>query len=100
MQRRFSDVSPDLPGPKATALMKSEYEFFTPSQDRIYPLYTSRMSGLSVEDVDGNRFLDLSSGCGAVPLGYSHPEVVEAGREALSSYAHTGFPHANETTVR
>jgi 4-aminobutyrate aminotransferase len=80
--------------------MNEEYKFFTASQDRIYPLYTAEMKGVSVDDVDGNRYLDISSGCGAAPLGYSNPELVEAAQEAAAKYAHTGFPHANESTIR
>jgi len=100
MPSRYSNIVHPPPGPKASKLMNDEYRYFSASQDRIYPLYTSRLEGVGVEDVDGNRYLDVSSGCGAVPLGYSNPELVRTAQEAAANYAHTGFPHANERTIR
>ncbi|MFP6889731.1 MAG: aspartate aminotransferase family protein [Nitrospinota bacterium] len=40
-----------------------------------------RALGASVEDVDGNIFLDFVSGFGSINAGHCHPRVVEAMRE-------------------
>ena len=38
----------------------------------------SRASGLVIEDVDGNRFLDFNAGIAVTSTGHCHPAVVEA----------------------
>ena len=41
----------------------------------MYPLVVRRGSGCVLEDVDGNRFLDLNAGIAVVAAGHAHPEV-------------------------
>ena len=41
----------------------------------MYPLVVRRGSGLRLEDVDGNRFLDFNAGIAVVAAGHAHPEV-------------------------
>lgn len=45
---------------------------------RPYPLFLDGGQGTSVEDADGNRFLDCSNCWSAMILGHAHPAVVEA----------------------
>ena len=42
------------------------------------PIAIRRGLGSYVEDIDGNVFIDFLTGAGALPLGHSHPELVEA----------------------
>jgi 4-aminobutyrate aminotransferase / (S)-3-amino-2-methylpropionate transaminase / 5-aminovalerate transaminase len=42
------------------------------------PIVWSRARGAAVEDLDGNRYLDFTSGFGVVSLGHSAPEVKRA----------------------
>jgi len=42
------------------------------------PIVWARAKGSVVEDLDGNRFLDLTSGFGAASLGHAAPEVARA----------------------
>ncbi len=42
------------------------------------PIVWKRAKGSVVEDLDGNRFLDLTSGFGAASLGHAAPEVARA----------------------
>lgn len=44
--------------------------------------------GANVLDVDGNRFLDLTSGFGAAAVGHRHPRVVAAVREQAGRLLH------------
>ncbi len=55
------------------------------SQD---PLVWERARGANVWDVDGNRFVDLTSAFGVTTLGHSRPEVVEAAQAQLSLLPH------------
>jgi 4-aminobutyrate aminotransferase/(S)-3-amino-2-methylpropionate transaminase len=42
------------------------------------PIFWERAAGANVWDVDGNRFVDLTSGFGVTNAGHGHPRVVEA----------------------
>lgn len=44
--------------------------------------------GVNVVDVDGNRYLDFTSGFGAAAIGHRHPEVVAAVRRQSASLLH------------
>lgn len=48
-----------------------------------HPGFLNRGKGARVWDVDGNEYIDWVCGLGAVPLGYGHPAVDRAIREAL-----------------
>ena len=43
-----------------------------------WPVYIDRAQGAHKWDVDGHELIDYWSGHGALLLGHSHPEVVEA----------------------
>lgn len=67
-----------LPGPNAKAIIQQDQQFTSPSNTRDYPLVARRGSGSVVEDVDGNRFLDLAAGIAVCATGHCHPKVTEA----------------------
>lgn len=50
-----------------------------------HPLYFARAEGPYVYDVDGNRYVDLGMGNGAVILGHGHPVVQTAIRRAAEA---------------
>ena len=52
----------ELPGPQARKLIAQDEQFTSPSYTRDYPLAVRRGYGMTVEDVDGNRFLDFTAG--------------------------------------
>ena len=52
---------------------------------RPHPLYYRRAQGAELWDVDGNRYLDIMMGNGAVLLGHGEPRVREAVAKALES---------------
>lgn len=53
-----------------------------------YPLVIKNGEGCTLEDVDGNKFLDFTSNIGSCPVGYSHPEILEILKEYSSNGAH------------
>ncbi|HEY1600479.1 MAG TPA: acetyl ornithine aminotransferase family protein [Pirellulales bacterium] len=67
-----------LPGPKAAAWIARDDQVISPSYTRVYPLVAARGAGCTIEDVDGNLFLDFTSGIAVTATGHSHPEVVAA----------------------
>ncbi len=76
--------SAEIPGPKsldmhgrATRIMKG-YS----GQVKLFPVVFDKGHGVTLTDVDGNVFLDFSSGIYVTTLGHCHPKVTEAVQKA------------------
>ena len=54
---------------------------------RVYPLVPRRAEGCVIEDVDGNRFLDLNAGIAVTATGHCHPAVVAAIEDQAAAHA-------------
>lgn len=88
-------VRTPVPGPRSASLLErqEQWESNVRTYPRRLPVALSRGLGSYVEDVDGNVFVDFLTGAGALPLGHSHPEVVEAVQRQLSLLTHAlDFP--------
>ena len=85
---RLPRVATELPGPQARRILALDQEFVSPSYTRPYPLVARRGEGAVVEDVDGNRFLDFTSGIAVVATGHCHPRVVEAVQRQAAELLH------------
>lgn len=68
-----------------------------PSNFGTHPVFLRRGQGAHVEDVDGNRYVDLMMAYGALLLGHSHPAIAQALREAAD--VGTLFAAASEAEV-
>ncbi len=77
-----------LPGPKAAALIARDKKVVSPSYTRGYPLVIERATGSTVEDVDGNLFLDCAAGIAVNSTGHSHPDVVKAIADQSARFLH------------
>lgn len=58
-----------------------------------YPLLIESGAGAHVTDLDGNTYLDLHAGFGAMVCGHAHPRIVRAIRSQAQRGAHFGYPH-------
>ena len=68
----------ELPGPKSRALV-TRRETATPrGASKLTPVAIAHARGAAVTDVDGNTFLDLAGGIGALAVGHCPPNVVTA----------------------
>jgi 4-aminobutyrate aminotransferase len=95
------DIKTVLPGPKAKALIDRDKAFVSPSYTRGYPLVIERGTGATVEDVDGNVFLDCAAGIAVNSTGHAHPEVVQAVTEQAGKFLHmSGTDFYYEPQVR
>lgn len=72
------NLSGPVPGPRARAIIERDARVVSPSYTRPYPMVAASGTGATVEDVDGNRFLDFNAGIAVVATGHCHPRVVEA----------------------
>ena len=68
----------ELPGPKARAHIAFDESITSPSLPRAYPIVPVRGDGVSVEDIDGNVFLDFAAGIAVSSTGHGHPDVLRA----------------------
>ncbi|MGQ9731070.1 MAG: aspartate aminotransferase family protein [Candidatus Zipacnadales bacterium] len=72
------------PGPKSQQLHNraSRYMKGYSSQVRLFPVAFARGHGVTLTDVDGNVYIDFSSGIYVTSLGHCHPKVTEAVQRA------------------
>ncbi|HMF90554.1 MAG TPA: acetyl ornithine aminotransferase family protein [Candidatus Angelobacter sp.] len=96
------NIRTKLPGPKAQKILEGDARYISPSYTRSYPLVAKRGHGAVIEDVDGNEFLDFSSGIAVVSTGHCHPEVVAAIQKQAAELIHmsgTDFYYENMITL-
>jgi len=79
-----------LPGPLSHELLARQEarESSARSYPRRLPIAIARAAGAYVQDLDGNVFIDFLNGAGSLPLGHSHPELVEAIERQLPLFQH------------
>ncbi|MBI3736742.1 aminotransferase class III-fold pyridoxal phosphate-dependent enzyme [Candidatus Sumerlaeota bacterium] len=93
-----------IPGPRSFAMAERlkqvespDTTFFSPD----FPVFWDSARGCNVWDVDGNRYLDLTSAFGVAAVGHSHPVIVEAIRAQADRLIHgMGDVHPNEVKLR
>lgn len=75
-----SIVSETLPGPKSCDLhtRATRYIKGLSGQVRLFPVVFESGQGCTLQDVDGNKYIDFSSGIYVTTLGHCHPKVSEA----------------------
>jgi 4-aminobutyrate aminotransferase len=76
------------PGPRAREIIARDRRSVSQNLTKDVPLVVERASGMVVEDVDGNRFLDFAAGISTVSTGHCHPEVVRAVQQQAESLMH------------
>ncbi len=90
-QSKHPEIKTPLPGPKAQAILERDKAVLSTSYVRPYPFVPARGEGVWLEDVDGNRFLDLMAGIAVNTTGYAHPRVLEAVNEQAARFQHLCF---------
>jgi len=70
----------ELPGPESSRMHTSTERYMKglSSQVKLFPVCFSEGHGITLTDVDGNRYLDFSSGIYVTSLGHCHPKISEA----------------------
>jgi 4-aminobutyrate aminotransferase len=86
--RPVPDLVTEVPGPKARAHVTYDESWTSPSLPRAYPIVPVRGEGLTVEDIDGNLFLDFAAGIAVTSTGHAHPAVVGAIKEQAGDLIH------------
>ena len=81
----------EIPGPASLELTKRRVAAVSHGVGITMPVFVTRAAGGIVEDVDGNRLIDLGSGIAVTTIGSSSPRVVAAVREQVADFTHTCF---------
>ncbi len=96
--------SKTFPGPESVKFTTELKRFECPQITYVggaFPVFIKRAQACNLWDVDGNRFLDLSSAFAVVNLGHGHPAVLKAVQEQSKSMMHGfGDVHPNEVKVQ
>ena len=80
-----------IPGPRSIELAARKSAAVSSGVGVTMPVYCQRAAGGILEDVDGNRLIDLGSGIAVTTIGNSSPLVVDAVREQVADFTHTCF---------
>jgi 4-aminobutyrate aminotransferase-like enzyme len=80
-------VKTALPGPKSKELHARCTKYFKglSEQVKLFPVAFESGKGCELVDVDGNRYIDFSSGIYVTTLGHCHPKVTEAVQKAAGT---------------
>jgi 4-aminobutyrate aminotransferase len=82
----------DIPGPRSRSVTAAAPAWVArPVAPDPQSVAIARSGGAVVEDVDGNRYLDMVGGLGCLAVGHCHPRVVEAVREQAARFLHTDY---------
>lgn len=81
-------VSP--PGKKSKEYLKyqADHEGSAVSYPKGMPMALRNAKGATVEDVDGNIYIDFFGGAGVMNVGHSNPEVIEASEKQIREITH------------
>ena len=82
----------EIPGPASLELTKRRAAAVSHAVNVSVPVFVARAGGGIIEDVDGNRLIDLGSGIAVTTIGNSSPRVVEAVRVFNIRYILTSEP--------
>ncbi len=73
-------VTSEIPGPKSRAMHERAARIMKgySGQVKLFPVCFESGKGVTLRDVDGNEYIDFSSGIYVTNLGHCHPKVSEA----------------------
>jgi len=84
-------LATEIPGPASLDLSRRRAAAVSASVGKTVPVFAARAAGGIVEDVDGNRLIDLGSGIAVTTVGNAAPEVVRRVQEQVAAFTHTCF---------
>jgi 4-aminobutyrate aminotransferase / (S)-3-amino-2-methylpropionate transaminase / 5-aminovalerate transaminase len=84
-------VKTEIPGPNSLTLTARRSQAIPRGVYASTPLFVRHAEGAMLEDVDGNRFIDLGGGIGCVNVGHRNPRVVRALRAQADAFLHLCF---------
>jgi 4-aminobutyrate aminotransferase/(S)-3-amino-2-methylpropionate transaminase len=92
-------VVTEIPGPRSRELIDRRGASMPSAFPAVHPIVAARASGAIVEDVDGNRLIDLATGISVLNVGHTPEDVMEAAKRQLDLDTHTSGVTANEPSI-
>ena len=84
-------IRTEIPGPRSRALMARREAAVPRGPYNAVPVFIAAADGATLEDVDGNRYLDFAGGIGCLNVGHQAPRVTAALRAQLEMHLHLCF---------
>jgi len=84
-------IRTEIPGPRSRALMARREAAVPRGPSNSTLIFMASAEGATLEDVDGNRYLDFAGGIGCLNIGHRSPRVISALREQLEKHLHLCF---------
>jgi 4-aminobutyrate aminotransferase/(S)-3-amino-2-methylpropionate transaminase len=84
-------IRTEIPGPRSRALMARREGAVPRAPYNTTPVFAERAEGATIEDVDGNRYLDFAGGIGCLNVGHRTPRVMSAIQEQMEKHLHLCF---------
>jgi 4-aminobutyrate aminotransferase/(S)-3-amino-2-methylpropionate transaminase len=81
-------VTKEFPGPKGKEMFRRRINAVPKGVSSKLQTIMVKAEGAVVEDIDGNRLIDFTSGIGVMNIGYSNPEVIAAVKEQVDKFFH------------
>lgn len=84
-------IRTEIPGPRSRALMARREAAVPRGPHSAVPVFAARAEGATIEDVDGNRYLDFAGGIGCLNVGHGNARVAAGLREQIEKHLHLCF---------
>src|ERR1035438_9602012 len=84
-------IRSEIPGPRSRALMARREAAVPRAPYSTTPIFAASAEGATIEDVDGNRYLDFAGGIGCLNIGHRDPRATAAIQEQLAKHLHLCF---------
>jgi 4-aminobutyrate aminotransferase/(S)-3-amino-2-methylpropionate transaminase len=81
----------EIPGPRSQDLLARRRASVPRAIHNTVPVFVRAASGAILEDVDGNRLIDLGAGIAVLSVGNASPAVVRAATHQTELFTHTCF---------
>ncbi len=79
------------PGPKSQELLNMRDQHVARGISCVLPVFVDQAKGAVIKDIDGNEYLDFTTGIGVANFGHNHPAVVDAIKQQADQFLHTCF---------
>lgn len=101
---QFPHRKTKIPGPNSKRWIRELEKYECPQitySDKDFPIFWEKGSGSTIEDVDGNTYIDLTAAFGVANCGHSNPHVSKATNKQLQKLSHgMGDVHPTDLKVR
>ncbi len=88
---RAIQLRTEIPGPRSREIIERKERVVADPLGLYLPVMVADGRGATVNDVDGNSFVDFTGGVGCLNVGHAHPRVVAAVQEQAARFFHTDF---------